>query len=625
MHLKHMKHTRTCLSVIAFSVLTFQPTTAPAAPPSTAASPVDRWRDALGGRERLARISSVHRIGTISSGGLTGKVEIWQSTAGQIRTEVHIGPLATVAVFDGQGGWTTTGDNPPRKLAGEDLARAVTDAFEGSFSQFFPDRRRGSVSAAGHDPTGRYEVVLLEPANGVRESVLLDATTHLPHAIEQPEGDRTATTTMIRWQDVEGVGFPAQILQSIGDPKYDATIIFSTTEINAPLPPSLFRPPSARLVPPGAPFVSAAAVMAQSHVYLPVRLNSGQASWFLVDTGARTSAIDGPWAVALNLPLRTSPEARGSAPASAGSMAVLDARLNFAGIEVLLTSLAAVPLGTLSLREGRPVNGTIGYDVLSRFVTEIDYSKLRLRFFDPQAYEPPTDATAVPMTLHGDLPVITAAVRLQNGRAVPARLLVDTGSRAALTLERHFVEANHILAVVGATINAPESTGIVAEARQRTGRVAALRIAGVDLEQPLTTFSTASIGPHADPEIDGVIGGEALRRFTVVFDYLRRRLYFTPNEQLQEPFVFDASGLVIEAKDTLFNRFIVRTVLPGSPAATAGIQQGDEILSIEDQLAALSTLEEIRSLFLQPDRVYRIELSRNGNHVAVTLRTRRLV
>jgi len=46
---------------------------------------------------------------------------------------------------------------------------------------------------------------------------------------------------------------------------------------------------------------------------------------------------------------------------------------------------------------------------------------------------------------------------------------------------------------------------------------------------------------------NGIIGGEILHRFNVVFDYEREQLLLKPNAHLQEPFEYDMSGLSLAA------------------------------------------------------------------------------
>jgi C-terminal processing protease CtpA/Prc len=68
----------------------------------------------------------------------------------------------------------------------------------------------------------------------------------------------------------------------------------------------------------------------------------------------------------------------------------------------------------------------------------------------------------------------------------------------------------------------------------------------------------------------------------------------------------------------------VEIVVPASPAATAGLQPGDRLKTIDDRSTDMLTLDAIRALFLKADRTYRIVVERDGRDVTMSLTTKRL-
>ena len=71
-----------------------------------------------------------------------------------------------------------------------------------------------------------------------------------------------------------------------------------------------------------------------------------------------------------------------------------------------------------------------------------------------------------------------------------------------------------------------------------------------------------------------------MRRFTVTWDYQHERMLLVPNSQLHDPFEADSSGLHLTVRPPAFNIIYVAAVLPGSPAAAAGLLVGDVITAI---------------------------------------------
>ena len=201
---------------------------------AAAMNPIDRWANAVGGREKLAAVHSMYREATLEVGGLTGTVKSWSTADGKYRDEVQIATFSTVQTFDGANGVVQQGNSPAHKMAGADLERAVSQAYAESNAMFFPDRRRGSTTAEGDN------VIVVKPEGGTEARVTLDPETSLPKSVTLHEGDRTVTTTFVSYETVDGVKLAKEIRQSSGDPRSDAVIRFTKTEINPPISASLF-------------------------------------------------------------------------------------------------------------------------------------------------------------------------------------------------------------------------------------------------------------------------------------------------------------------------------------------------------------------------------------------------
>jgi C-terminal processing protease CtpA/Prc len=93
----------------------------------------------------------------------------------------------------------------------------------------------------------------------------------------------------------------------------------------------------------------------------------------------------------------------------------------------------------------------------------------------------------------------------------------------------------------------------------------------------------------------GNIGGDILKRFTVVLDYAHQKLWLEPNALNMQREVFDRSGLWVgRAAD---GGISVIDVVAGSAAATSGIRAGDEILSVNGKNAHDVALYELRDQF----------------------------
>ncbi len=200
-------------------------------------TPVDRWANAVGGRDKVAPIKALYREATIGVAGYEGSIKAWHTADGRYRKEEQVAVFSSIETFDGTNGTVQKGAAPPQTMAGADLARARSSAFanwNAVFFVLFPERRRGNVTIEG-DGT-----IVLQPEGGIDWRVTLDPQTSLPKTMVHQEGDRTITVTFVSYEAVDGITFEKEIHRSTGDPRFDSVIRFTKTVINPSVDAALF-------------------------------------------------------------------------------------------------------------------------------------------------------------------------------------------------------------------------------------------------------------------------------------------------------------------------------------------------------------------------------------------------
>ena len=376
-------------------------------------------------------------------------------------------------------------------------------------------------------------------------------------------------------------------------------------------------------------FVSSAAGVAfelnSNKVYVPVRVNGKGPYPFVLDTGSVSNVVDAERAKSLGIAAIGKSEARGAGEGSLPSSVGKNVDLSANGAATGKQEVEILPINkAISFSEGHAVNGLLGSPFFERFVVEIDYAGKQVNFHEPGKFQYRGPAEPIPFEIeHGNISV-RANVVLPNGARIAGKFLLDTGWRAALSLNSPFVR-DHKLRAMTATIVALTGVGIGGPVTDPIGRISSLEIGRYAIKSPITNFSEATSGIQAQNDFAGIIGGEVLRRFTVVFDYPQRRMFLQPNAHFDEPYDFDTSGLYVTAEGKDFRTFKVYKVVFGSPADGAGLREGDQILAINDQLAAKFTLEQIRQMFRQEGKEYSIRALRGDNIVQTKFTTRRLI
>jgi len=145
---------------------------------------------------------------------------------------------------------------------------------------------------------------------------------------------------------------------------------------------------------------------------------------------------------------------------------------------------------------------------------------------------------------------------------------------------------------------------------------------------------------------NGSVGGEILKRFDVLFDYSNKTMYLKKNSNFDAPFNYNMSGMEIQhdgvewVKEAtqLKTKFVstktsllesqsstvkynivlkpiykVSTIRANSPAALAGVIEGDIILRINGIDAYKYRLDEIKNLMhTEEDKWITLEIKRTG-------------
>jgi predicted aspartyl protease len=500
---------------------------------------LDRWAAALGGREKLEQVRTVHSQGSVETGGVRGTFERWSTWRGEFRMALDLsGAIRQVNVFDGKQGWAMDSSGAVHELSGGNLRSAASSAYEASESFLFPGRLAGVVVFSGHDTNQSAYVVRLEPDGGNPVTVFLDENTFLPKREETtgPLGN-PRSITISAWRDVEGFKIPSRIIQSTGDPKFDIVIATEHVEINTPIADGLFTKPTETAA--QVHFTNAAHqavipvdVYAQ-HVFVPVRVNGSETAWFFLDSGAGGSVVTKAWAERIGLASEGAMRAVGAAGATSLALAK-NVVLTLPGVELPMPSVTVLDATAGMPELGRRWDGLLGYDVLSRLVVRVDYEHKEITIIDPAFFVPSDHAAALPLTFLGNWPLVSAKITLPGREPIEIKCFIDTGA-GGLMLSTPFANANHILDVVPKSV-ASSIYGAGGESQRFEARLAGLQLGPYLLRNPVAGFSPdTKEGALASPDIGAVVGGEILQRFTVTFDYPHHRILLEPNSRFGPP------------------------------------------------------------------------------------------
>ena len=299
-------------------------------------------------------------------------------------------------------------------------------------------------------------------------------------------------------------------------------------------------------------------------ILLPIEVN-GVATVGRIDTGGALSLIHPAFSWELSL------VSSGSVLAS-GASSKMRQYIMVSPVDVKLGRHVrkSGPLMVISLNSMAPdakdrVGLTLGMDVLHDLVMEIDFDRSTIEFSPADTF---TDFPKTPpMKLqwsHGGKALSGA---ITGSKTI--RIHFDTGNPGSVNMGEYVARS----ALKGQKSSQFLVTGVDGSHPHRSSNLPSLTIAGVTFKDV-----PAAVSPDRRDETIG-IGLDVMKRFNLVLDLARDRIWMTPNSKVGEPFSRDRIGI-----GTYSNTWPKRIthVSPGSPADRAGFKAGEVIDHVLD-------------------------------------------
>ena len=299
-----------------------------------------------------------------------------------------------------------------------------------------------------------------------------------------------------------------------------------------------------------------------------------------------------------------------------------------------LQGLPGTPYDLLVLEEdyfnldeivGTAIDGLIGGGFFRNLVINIDYRNQRLNLYDPAHFEIPKGFMVVPVRIKTNKPYVDGEASLQDGTVVSVDLLVDTGAGVPLLLHNNShpslkLPEHHIRGKLG--------MGLGGYLEGYIGRINKLSVGDFEFFGVLTSFQDIKEEWLVDQDRfrNGILGNQMLSRFSVYFDYNRGQMMIKPYSTRQKPFLMDRSGMVIFAYGVEFDQYVIKDILPNSPALEVGLQAEDIIVKIQGFPSHLYTLDGINHILQKKvGKKIRLVIRRKGEKLRKEFRLRDLV
>ncbi len=552
---------------------------------------LQQTKSAAGGAA-LDSVSAIRISYRLRQSGLQGTGEtLTDVLQGRVVTHFRLRPMTGAEGFDGTRAWTQdTAGLVTVPEGGDQRAQSVSARYRQALAYWYPAR------AAFADINLRIqlfrmrikEALEVAPRGGLPFELWFDAETKLLDRVIEEGAGETRTTIYEDYRPVGPFMIAHRIRSSNAAAAFGAEQLVTKVEINPPVSDADFAVPAPP--PPDFAFTGAKheAVLpfrfVNNHIYVDARLN-GRVYPLLVDTGA-ANVMTPTTARALRLAPVGDARVRGAGEDTEAAAFTRVNSLALGGVRLRNQLFAVVPLEKLGEIEGTPFHGLIGYEIFKRFAVRIDYAARVMTLSDAKAWRADGAGVAVPFVFNETVPEIEGTID-----GVKGTFDIDTGSRASVGLNSPFVQRNALRARFQPSIEAVTGWGLGGPTRATVARVKRLTLGTFAIDNVVVDMSLQRQGVLTHSAPAGSIGSGLLKRFIVTFDYAGQRVFFAAHARSGASDGYDRSGLWINQTQ---GGYRVDAVVAGSPAAEAGLQEGDVIVAIDGKRALDVSLGDVR-------------------------------
>jgi PDZ domain len=572
------------------------------------------------GCAKWQHVSALIVAGTVEEGGLNGSFTLrLDPRDGRHSTRRDFGVFAESAGFDGSVGWS--GD---RSGGAHELNAAAARAISATESWIL---RRGWCDPAHplaleampeeSDAGTALSVWRVTPPDGIPAIVRFDRGTGLLRQAEYRLWGNRLIRHYDDWRDVgRGITFP--FIERDEDPEGEDTETITVSSVK--LGPRPFA--AAAFARPARPRDYTILGAARSttvpyeddggaRIYVPVLINGKGPYAFEVDTGGHL-IIDTQLAGALGLrPVgQFANTGAGTAITQTGVVATEEIRI---GAAVMQRQVAKVRPFPNDRTTGKPPRaGLLGLELFERFAVRIDRAKKEVELTPLERFTG-GGGTALPIRFIEDAPLTRGAYD-----GVPGDFEIDSGNAGPTIIEGYWAQAHGLDAALARGV--PWAAGAGASGYREWLSRGDLELGPLKLPHQIVSFVGQPVRGAESTQLQAGLAGEwALHCFNTTYDYAHSVVWVSARQECPEP-PFNHAGLRVSKEG---DALVATTVVPGTPAAAAGINAGDRIVSIGGQQASGLSARDAAVLLAGPlDSELDLVIAAKGGEAATNVRLR---
>jgi len=337
---------------------------------------------------------------------------------------------------------------------------------------------------------------------------------------------------------------------------------------------------------------------------------------FVLDTGSGGISLDSVTCEYLGLPKKMSDKTvRGIAGIKMVEF-TYNHSLHMQGITVNNLDFHINDYEILTSAYGMRIDGIMGYSFLRRYVVFLDYDKMEMEVFTPGTIKYPRGGTLLKPQFT-TLPMQTVSVR--DNSLLTGKFYFDTGAGLCMLLNEDLVQDSALLRSKR-KLYPTEAEGLGGKKSMNLSVVKEVRVGPYRFRNVPVYIFDDTYNVTSYPVLGGLIGNDILRRINVILNYPEQQIYIKPNKHYLDSFDYSYTGLGMYIID---GAIVVTDIMENSPAQDAGLQPGDIVIGVENDLSG--NIQSYKNILQSAHSRIKILINRNSELIVLTLKVKSIL
>lgn len=287
-----------------------------------------------------------------------------------------------------------------------------------------------------------------------------------------------------------------------------------------------------------------------SHLYIKVQTGKSDSLNFIFDTGTTGAMIDSATAERIGISKENRHQVNvGGITGNQTNVMALNQSLKLGNVDLKGINLVLSDLSGLSKVLGRRLDGLVGYEVMNKYVTQIDFGQKQLLLFNEIKEADTTGYTGIPFEFNKGvmIPRFPITITLTNGERYTGRAMFDTGNAFSLLISAPYSKFHNLNAKLGESFPA---WGLNGSAPDHVAMIKSMSFNGFEFGN-MTVRLTANEKAEPKDGYLGILGIEIIKRFNVILDYANKKIYLKPNASFNDPLTVEKPAVTAPALSSM--------------------------------------------------------------------------